>query len=768
MKPDLFRDPGSVPYGYAPEPEPEIPLMAQGLIWLVLGALAWMVTSCGTGGAPDPKFTVTPAEGPAPLTVTCDNQTPERYLLGLFAVQWTWSFGDSTADSTERAPVHTYEQPGEYTVRLTASTSLGRRSAEQTVRVTVPEPGDNGGGESGGGEGGGDGGSGDGGGDGVADIPPRFSRTFNVTTCAPALPVDVTILLEYQGSAAMTALGLVETLPEGWTFEGVVSGPVDLVRQNGSDVEFAWITIPAFPVSVTYRVRAPADLAGDQVFSGLLRYRFAAGELSVGPVVTTLPVTDGNSSVTPSADVQLTRNFSTEGVYTPGEPVTVTVTVAYTGLYPLSSLGIRETLPSGWVLGTVGGECPPPVYRQSEQNAEFAWIDLPVLPCSFTYQVWPPANASGLAGFSGIILFRTVGGEQTSVPFVSILAPASGTIPPDSRVAVPDVTGMTAEAAASVLAAAGLITGPVQWEHRDTIAAGVVSAQSPAAGVRVSPGTAVTLTISLGPPPQPETDYAAETVINLRRELLILYEPGGTADVAVTLEKRGGRDIALLTLQESLPEGWAFTEMVSGPTPAAPPASGTTGTLTFTWMNPGAFPLTCVYRVRAPQDGVETPVISGRLQFQTNGGTTGTGSGPESRLVRAGGLETVVAVSLSAVMPECYTPGQPVSVTLEISRAGGAALSALGAVLYLPTGWTWNGVTQGTAPPIIRSDGDQVEFAWITPPVLPASCTVSLQPPADTVVSRVVLSCQAQSRTTIGGAVYGPLDSLTLPRRVAS
>ena len=754
MKTNLLRDPGVLPYGYAAEPEREMPLMARVSIGLILVALAWVVTSCAGGGTPGPQFTVTPVEGPAPLTVTCDNQTPGRYPLGLFAVRWTWSFGDGTADSAERSPPHTYEQPGEYTIRLTASTPLGRRSTEQTVRVTAPEPGDDGGGEGGDGDGG-------------TESLPQFSRRFNATVGTPGLPLDVTVVLEYQGSAVLTALGLVETLPDGWSFEGLVSGPADLVQYNGSDVEFAWITIPAFPAALTYRVRAPANLTGDQVFSGLLRYRFDAGELRFGPVVTVLPTAEGTGGSTPSYDVQLTRQFSTGGVYTAGEAVTVTLAVSYSGGYPLTSLGIRETLPAGWTLRTVGGECPPPVYRQEEQNAEFAWIDLPELPCSFTYQVWPPPDASGLAGFSGMALFRVLGGEQTTAPFVSILSPALPDITPDSRVTVPAVTGMTVEAAASALAAAGLVVGPVLQEHSGTVAAGLVSDQLPAAGVRLNPGTAVTLKVSLGVPPQPEDDYAAETVINLRRSLLLRYEPGGVADVAVTLERRGGRDIASLTLEEFFPEGWTYAEVVSGPPPAESPAPGASGRLSFSWPYPGDFPISLIYRVRAPLDGVDLPVITGGVQFETAGGATGSGAGPGSRLIRADGLETVAAAGFSTVMPECYTPGQPVSVALELTRAGGAALSALGAVLYLPSGWAWNGVTGGAAPPIVRAEGGVVEFAWITPPVLPMTFTVSVQPPADSAVSRGVLTCQAQIRTQIGGAVYGPMDSVVLPRLMA-
>ncbi len=65
----------------------------------------------------------------------------------------------------------------------------------------------------------------------------------------------------------------------------------------------------------------------------------------------------------------------------------------------------------------------------------------------------------------------------------------------------PNLVGLTREQAVAALADAGLTLGAVNEEYHVTIAIGAVISQSPEAGAHVPPGTAVTITISLGPPP---------------------------------------------------------------------------------------------------------------------------------------------------------------------------------------------------------------------------------------------------------------------------
>ena len=68
-----------------------------------------------------------------------------------------------------------------------------------------------------------------------------------------------------------------------------------------------------------------------------------------------------------------------------------------------------------------------------------------------------------------------------------------------SNVTVPDVTNMTQAAAQSTLTAAGLTVGSISQANSSTVSAGYVISQSPVAGASVTSGTAVSLTLSLGP-----------------------------------------------------------------------------------------------------------------------------------------------------------------------------------------------------------------------------------------------------------------------------
>ena len=68
-------------------------------------------------------------------------------------------------------------------------------------------------------------------------------------------------------------------------------------------------------------------------------------------------------------------------------------------------------------------------------------------------------------------------------------------------VTVPDVAGQTQAAASATLTAAGLSVGTVTQTYSATVPEGIVISQSPPSGSSVPPGSAVALTISMGPQP---------------------------------------------------------------------------------------------------------------------------------------------------------------------------------------------------------------------------------------------------------------------------
>lgn len=92
---------------------------------------------------------------------------------------------------------------------------------------------------------------------------------------------------------------------------------------------------------------------------------------------------------------------------------------------------------------------------------------------------------------------------DTAVTFVLSMGP--------QPVDVPDVVGMTEEAAQTALEDAGLALGTPDYPYSDTIPAGEVISQDPVAGTSVAPGTAVALTVSAGPEPVPVPDVVNMT-----------------------------------------------------------------------------------------------------------------------------------------------------------------------------------------------------------------------------------------------------------------
>lgn len=86
-------------------------------------------------------------------------------------------------------------------------------------------------------------------------------------------------------------------------------------------------------------------------------------------------------------------------------------------------------------------------------------------------------------------------GVNVAVGSAVVLTVSSG--PP--LVAVPNVVGQTEAAAGGAVSGAGLVVGAVSQVNHASIAAGVVISQLPIGGTNVAPGSAVALTVSLGP-----------------------------------------------------------------------------------------------------------------------------------------------------------------------------------------------------------------------------------------------------------------------------
>jgi parallel beta-helix repeat protein len=88
------------------------------------------VTADFTGVPPTTDFSGAPLAGFEPLVVKFTD------LSGHGPLSWLWAFGD-TKENTAQHPTHGYEDPGTYTVALTATNSNGSVTASRTGYVTV-------------------------------------------------------------------------------------------------------------------------------------------------------------------------------------------------------------------------------------------------------------------------------------------------------------------------------------------------------------------------------------------------------------------------------------------------------------------------------------------------------------------------------------------------------------------------------------------------------------------------------------------------------
>ena len=108
-----------------------------------------------------------------------------------------------------------------------------------------------------------------------------------------------------------------------------------------------------------------------------------------------------------------------------------------------------------------------------------------------------PAFLADQAGVYQVQLIVDDGNLQSAPAFVEIVASPR-------MAAVPDVAGLTLNLARARITDARLAVGPVSESHHETVAAGLVISQAPAAGTVVEEGSPVSLSVSLGsmqPPP---------------------------------------------------------------------------------------------------------------------------------------------------------------------------------------------------------------------------------------------------------------------------
>ncbi len=129
-------------------------------------------------------------------------------------------------------------------------------------------------------------------------VPPvlDLSRVVEGNNYVPGATLDITVTLDLVGDGSLTALGVTETLPSGWTLAGVFPEPgaPEAVPPAGSTgaLDFAWTTVPVLPAVFSYRVNVPAGESGVRQLSGQGISRILAGG-EVDSTVVATPLTAG-------------------------------------------------------------------------------------------------------------------------------------------------------------------------------------------------------------------------------------------------------------------------------------------------------------------------------------------------------------------------------------------------------------------------------------------------------------------------------------------
>jgi hypothetical protein len=109
----------------------------------------------------------------------------------------------------------------------------------------------------------------------------------------PGSNLDVTVTLDVTTDGTLTAFGHEDTIPNGWTYVGLLSGDepnIEPFPGKTGLLEFGWFPVPdLFPVVFTYRIAIPAEAAGTGsiIGNGVLRI-LGEGTILTSTVTTTL------------------------------------------------------------------------------------------------------------------------------------------------------------------------------------------------------------------------------------------------------------------------------------------------------------------------------------------------------------------------------------------------------------------------------------------------------------------------------------------------
>ncbi|HPO14273.1 MAG TPA: hypothetical protein PLI09_12585 [Candidatus Hydrogenedentes bacterium] len=117
-------------------------------------------------------------------------------------------------------------------------------------------------------------------GEGEGDNPSGISldQQIEAEEYTPGEALEVVITIDTETPQGLRALGLYQTLPTGWVFNGMraISGDLPLVAPEPGAMnylEFAWIAMPNFPYVFAYTVTPAEDACAHVQIHGRIEYR---------------------------------------------------------------------------------------------------------------------------------------------------------------------------------------------------------------------------------------------------------------------------------------------------------------------------------------------------------------------------------------------------------------------------------------------------------------------------------------------------------------
>jgi len=250
------------------------------------------------------------------------------------------------------------------------------------------------------------------------DNPAGVSLLRTVdSTYAPGDTATVTVTIRATSGDNISAIGLTEYIPEGWSFVSA-SGPAIVPAAGAEDtLDFAWLSPPVFPYTFSYVLLVPRNGRGTVEIAGSIEYREDGGAYVTDEVASTI------AGINP-ADVSLERSHSS--AYTAGSEFTVTIGIDADDGAPITALGLAESIPEGWTYvssASRGGGVPDVTPEVGSSGLiEFAWITIPEFPYTFTYTLAVPQEATGAAAITGYVAYRLDAGPLSTEDLMSSIA----------------------------------------------------------------------------------------------------------------------------------------------------------------------------------------------------------------------------------------------------------------------------------------------------------------------------------------------------------